>query len=277
MANRDPEKAIRNADNYPLFLESQFLHWEGDQCIVLNPESNYAPGMVTFHDSIYCFYKGKNSNTLYFLTYNGASWKKNEKIKDQPGVSFSPGTNTTPSPVVFHNCIYLFYKGDSSVSPHSFYCSKIAAASNNKITPKSNQAPSAAVLGNKIYVVYKSDSNNDLFYLTFDGTNWEGDRRISSVADFAPKSDKAPTVSTIDNILYITYKGESSNELYQAYYNCGVGLEDGIWYGNQTVSSKSTIHPLTNQPHGVVSLGNYNYCIYKGQKSDQLYFMYQSK
>lgn len=348
LARQSPEDAVRNADNYRIFLEFQFLHWQGNQSIVLNPESNYAPGMVAYQDTIYSFYKGKNSNTLYFMTYNGASWRKNEKIADQPNASMSPGTSTTPSPVVYRNCIYLFYKGGSNnnlyylwfdgtnwrgntkindsdpktdaapsavffnnriyvffkgsgnnhlyyltceynsdwIVQHSFFSQKIADAPNSNISPRSDCAPSAAVLGDKIYVVYKSDSGNDLFYLTFDGTKWEGDKQISKCSDLTPKTDKAPTVSAVDDMLYITYKGENSNNMYQMYYNRGTGLkdlensessEDGIWYGNQTVASVSTIEPLTNQPYGVVSLGNYNYSIYKGQKSDQLYFMYQSK
>lgn len=266
--------------------------WRKNEKIADQPNTSMSPGTsttpspVVYRNCIYLFYKGGSNNNLYYLWFDGTNWKGNTKISDS-----DPKTDAAPSAVFFNNRIYVFFKGSGNnnlyyltceynrdwVVQHSFYSQKIADAPNSNISPRSDCAPSAAVLGDKIYVVYKSDSGNDLFYLTFDGTNWEGDKRISQFSDFAPKTDKAPTVSAVDDMLYITYKGESSNSMYQMYYNRGTGLEDGIWYGNQTVASVSTIEPLTNQPYGVVSLGNYNYSIYKGQKSDQLYFMYQSK
>lgn len=200
------------------------VNWRGNVPIKnqlggIAPESNMAPCAVTYGDLIYLIYKGANSDELYVATFNGLSWKSNQRIAEMPG-GITPESNFPPTATVWRNRLYLFYKGAHSNDLYqAFFNSKYWTGNQrirdiSDINPQSDQSPAAGILGEQILMVYKGGNSSNLYYSVLDINGWSGNKKIST-ENGTPKSSKSPGLALLGDTLYIVYKGESKPNLFQ--------------------------------------------------------------
>lgn len=245
-------KGASSDDLYAAFYDDR--SWFGNVEIKKYPnsldvQSNYNPGVALFLGRLYYIYKGKSSNTLYSMSFDGQTWFGNLAIKDQPG-GISPDSNYNPGVAVFNNKLYIIYKGSGSNTLYSAYFDGTKWYGNTKISdqpgkidPQSNYSPGVAVFNNKLFMVYKGSDNNMLYSAYYDGTTWFGNKAIKDQpGGINPQTNQSPAVVIFNNRLYLIYKGYNNNVLYTAYF-------DGTtWFGDT---------PIVNQPGGVDAKSNY--------------------
>ncbi|HVP53731.1 MAG TPA: metallophosphoesterase [Candidatus Eisenbacteria bacterium] len=249
--------------------------WTGNDPISIppnDPESNFGPSLAVFTDGyLYMAYKGAHSNNLYLAWFDGTTWYGNQQISTSNG---APESNYSPALAVFNGYLYMVYKGAHSNSLYlawfdgtTWYGNQQISTSNG--SPESNYAPALAVFNGLLYMIYKGESSNTLYFAWFDGTTWYGNQQIS-IPNNDPESNYSPAAAVYaappnyTPMLYITYKGESSNTLYCAWF-------DGTtWYGNQAIST-SNGSPESNYCPWMAALGDRLIMIYKGESSNTIY------
>lgn len=264
------------------FLNSEMLSapvifnnytWVGNKKISdlssIDPKSNYNPGAATLNGKMYIVYKGESSDNLYQATLNGTSWSGNKKISDT--YSIDPKSNRSPAMATYKNQIIMVYKGASSNNLYwaqfngSSWSGNKKISDTSKIDPKSNATPALAVYNNKLYMVYKGESSNNLYVAEFDGSTWSGNRKISDISNIDPKSNQTPGLGVHKDKLYLIYKGESSNDLYQATF-------DGTtWTGNVKIKDISQISPESNYGPALAPINNRLIMVYKGAHTNNIY------
>ncbi|HEX2255048.1 MAG TPA: hypothetical protein VHQ65_17410, partial [Thermoanaerobaculia bacterium] len=118
-----------------------------------------------------------------------------------------------------------------------------------------------------LMLVYKGKSSEDLYTASFDGRSWHGNTKIrDEPGHLAPQSDRGPGVAVYNNWLYLLYKGDSSNDLYTAWW-------DGKrWNGNLKISDqRGGVNPQSNRGPNLAVYKGLLFTVYKGGSHDDLY------
>jgi len=268
-----PPLSLLNTEKFSAPTNYFNYTWEGNKKISdlssINPESNYNPGAASLNGKMYIVYKGKSSDNLYQATLNGTSWSGNKKISDTSKID--PKSNHSPALATYRNEIIMVYKGASSNNIYwarfdgSTWTGNKKISDTSKIDPKSNLSPALAAYNNKLYMVYKGESTNNLYVAEFDGTTWTGNKKIKDISNIDPKSNEPVGLGVYNNKLYMVYKGESTNDLYQATF-------DGTtWSGNTKIKDLSTISPESNYGPALAPIGDRLIMVYKGAHSNNIY------
>ena len=203
-------------------------YWTGNQKIAdmpggISPESNYTPALSVFQGYLYMAYKGAHSNELYLSWFDGESWRGNQKIADMPG-DISPESNYGPAIAVYDDALWMIFKGAHS---NELYQAEYNGSwsGNQKISdmpgginPESNYTPALARFLEDLFLIYKGAHSNEIYQATWDGTTWTGNARISDVSAINPQTDRSPAFSPFNDQLYMTYKGASTDNIYEAQY-----------------------------------------------------------
>lgn len=118
-------------------------------------------------------------------------------------------------------------------------------------TPSSNYNAAICGYGSSVWVIFKARHSNHLMWAAYNTVTklWSGNLDIEDKRGIMakPKSDRPPGIAVFENSMYITYKGEGSNDIYQAM------LTDQAWSGNKPIYQSSDIAPTTDQPPGMTT------------------------
>lgn len=171
----------------------------------------------------------------------------------------------------------IIYKGAHSDTLYTAFFDGSAWHGNTKIedqpggiSPESNYNPGVTVFNNWLYLIYKGAHSNTLYSCWYDGTKWNGNIKISDqLGKISPESNYCPNAIVYKGLLFIVYKGASSNALYSAWF-------DGTtWFGNKKISSQpGDITPESDHNPGLAVFNDKLYIIYKGVDSDDIYTAY---
>lgn len=201
-------------------------------------------------------------------------WAGNRQIE----VPYSfPKSNSNPGLVSYERDghLYAIYKGESS---NDLYCAKYSRGGwfgNEKITisgasnPKSNYSPNVVDLEYKLYTVYKGESSTDLYFASYDGTVWSGNRTIREAYGRDLQSDFNPGMATYDKKVYIVYRRPGNAALHYSSFD-GTG-----WAEEQEVRVNGIAVASDRNPRLVV-YDDKIYMIFKGQGSNPngVYYAY---
>lgn len=81
-------------------------------------------------------------------------------------------------------------------------------------------SPSAAVYKGKMYVVYNGSGGDGLYFVTYDGTNWTGPTKLSSlIKGVGVADDSSPSAVVANGLLYIFYNGAGNDGTYYITYD----------------------------------------------------------
>jgi hypothetical protein len=118
-------------------------------------------------------------------------------------------------------------------------------------TPQSNYGPALCGYGSSVWVVFKARHSNNLMWCAYNVVTklWTGNQDIEDKRGIMkkPKSDKPPGIAVFDNSMYITYKAEDHNDIYQAM------LTDQAWSGNKPIYDSSDIAPESDTTPGMAA------------------------
>ncbi|WP_310832170.1 phosphatidylinositol-specific phospholipase C domain-containing protein [Paenibacillus pedocola] len=186
----------------------------------ISPNSNVSPALVTFRDKLYMVFKGAHSNDLCQAVFDGNQWAGNVKISSISRIT--PESTCTPALAVFGDKLYMVYKGAHSndlcqaIFDGSEWTGNVSISSISDISPQSDSSPALTAFSDNLYLVYKGANSSDTYQAVFDGSGWMGDVKLSDISDISPASDHRPSLSALDEKLFMVYKGSGSNDIYES-------------------------------------------------------------
>lgn len=168
---------------------------------------------LAFHrGALYAAYKGPNRNEmLYWTRFDGKKWETDKRMGDY--------TSTAgPTLVTFHGNLLMLCKG----SKHDNILYGLFDGSSWKTTDETpfctSTRPSAAVIGDGhreiLVVVWKGvDVGGQLWYSTFDGSNWAP---VQPVPGSAQTIDP-PALATFRGVIYVSWRGNDESIRYMSF------------------------------------------------------------
>lgn len=262
-------------------------NWQGNNKITIDGSTvstDHAPGAAYYNGKIYVAYKEKGGKDLCMARYDGSSWSWGESIKDISDKEIDPKTDKNPAVAAFNGKLYVAYSGSSSTS--MYICSYDGSnwKGNKKMETsggdsfRCDEGPALAVYNNLLYCCWQGNASQKLYEATYDGNGdfwdtWENYKQIQDSRGIknTPRTNKYPTLVPFDGKLFLFYKGNHSNKIYQMF------LKDSAWkedlpiavlsnydiQSNQAVGAGLYTDPSTNKQQIVM--------VYKDAKSNDLY------
>ena len=237
-------------------------------------ETKFNPGAVVYNGLLYIFFE--SNNNICYAYFDGKNWggQTTRTLIDPYKIQRSP--NIT----VYNNRIYCVYKSTNSNDYYYFYYDENYFSTPRKVTVTSGNLhsdcnPGLAVHDNMLHIVYKEANSYMLRYASFNGTDWNENKKISDVSKISPKSDYSPRISAINDIVYIPYKDPDTNDMYHSYMYFDPVINKLMFTGNEKVSDNSDISPKTSCEHSVIEYNNNIYMVYKNDNSNDLYYAWQ--
>lgn len=263
----------------------------------INPCTDHAPAAAMFGKYIFAAYKGEGNHNIAMTTFDGSNWAGDNVIECP---NSWPQTDDGPALCVFNNTLYMVYRGTGDENDRLWMAwleddtkidgtdwqgdvsvNSLLASGVSEVKTDYHQA-SLAVFpyqGNDaLWVAYQN--NSDFYMAVYQNGQFVYNSKVNDMeGDISPESDTNPCISTYymrsleQDVLYMTYKGRHSNDLYYAYW-------DGTtWTGNEEINipiSIPIIHP--QQPKTdvcPVTIPRFKglHMFYKGGGSDTMYKM----
>jgi len=235
--------------------------------------STEGPTAAMYREQLLMVYKDSGNDDMWLAVCDPQSdtWFSNQKIKDMTGGgSLDATTNKSPAAAVFNDQLYVVWKsgGSNAIQCATWDGMTWAGGGTISITdadPETNNSPYLAVYKGVLYLVYKYEGNDRIRCATYVSA-WTGGGEIE-VDDNTdkpyPETDKRPALVEYGGLLYLMYKGEGSNELYQTTY-------DGAnWSGNVKIKNDAESYdPKSNEGPGLSRFAGDIYMPYKGESDD---------
>jgi hypothetical protein len=198
--------------------------WAGNNRISdlsdINPKTATSPALAVFNNLLYVLYRGEDEPDIYLTTFNGSKWSGNKKISDLSDID--PRTETSPGVAVFNGRLYMLYRGHDSEDIYLTTHDGMSWAGNKKISdisnlsPRTSISPGVSVFNNALYVLYRGENESDIYQMTFDGTSWNGNVKLSQISPISPKTDDFPGLGAYNSRIYMLYRGEDEADIYQS-------------------------------------------------------------
>ncbi len=128
-----------------------------------------------------------------------------------------------------------------------------------------NYSPSQNNIGMLFLDFYETTNVVDLAIAYSNDTTYEWADTKIVVAQKELQSTEGPAVTVYQNQLYMLYKGQSSDDIWQAVYDPASG-----WISNQKIKDLSSIAPKTNKSPSVAAQGDSLYLVYKDNDSNDI-------
>lgn len=97
--------------------------WSGNQEVPSvnggTPASNASPGMVAFNGQLWAIFTGANTETLYYLNYDGSDWYGNAPIPQIGGST--PSSAQSAGVTVFNNQLWAIFPGTTGALNSVYY------------------------------------------------------------------------------------------------------------------------------------------------------------
>jgi hypothetical protein len=202
-----------SGNNYLYHMYFDGKQWMGDYRIQVAgstgyPQTNHGVCLVEFNGKLYVVYKGKSDEDLRWMSYDGAVWNGDWKIRDTGSTQINPKTNgSNPGMVVYNRTLYIFYKGTRS---NTIYLSTFdgknwagnESINHNGFKPETTECPTAFVYGadsqgngGVLQLIYKGTSTH-LYSAQYSAGTWSGNQRIevktSDGRTEVPESTQSP-------------------------------------------------------------------------------------
>lgn len=246
-----------------------------DQNGSVSPKSGDAVTTSSFKNLFYIFYKGSgNSEDIFVTMFNGIEWTGDKKINDLPG-GIAPRTNYGPASIVYKDTLHLIYIGtDNRFNDTTFDGTSWSEINIIKIGegyPKTNHGVNAVVFADRIFIVYKGESDEELRWMSYNGSKWEGDKKISETGDkrIYPKTNGSnPGIVSYNGMLNIFYKGiGSEDKIYTA------SFDGASWSGNTILEITGQDPRSSEAPRAFAydENGPVLRIVYKGKNTGGLY------
>lgn len=226
-------------------------------------------------NSAYMFYKGSGPDTFIYVAHSpdsnladGSAWG---------ATPLNPGINTSDAPaaVSFNGSPYVFYKGSGGDSriyvaqpPTGSDILNGPAWSANPLNPAINTstAPAVAAFNGALYMLYKGSGGDTNVYIgrstantVGDGSSWSANRLNPAI-----NTSAAPAVATLNQQLYMLYKGSGGDTNIYIASSTGGDIFDGSTW------SATRLNPAINTSvaPGIVVFNGTLYMFYKGSGND---------
>jgi hypothetical protein len=200
-------------------------------------QSDTGPRLRVFHRGY------EESQEIWCSVYTEPIWELDKRTYAFPAM-------TSLSAVTFNGQLYCLMQAGGELSMATM--SKSGVATGNTVIPGTgaSESPSAVVFDNRLYCFHQGHGENgELWYNTFDGSNWSGDVHVPGTGMSA-----SPSAVVFNNRLYCFHQGYGKNG--ELWFNTFDGRR---WSGDVRVPGTST----SEGPSAVV-YGGRVYCFHQG-------------
>lgn len=257
--------------------------WNGGSPVAIDgvtAQTGFSTAVVTWRDKIHVAYTGTGdqSTTVLSMTFDGKAWSGNTPMTARGNVPIN--SRTTPSFAVWNDTLYMAFAGVGN--DHSIYITSmgpeetewavpvpIPIIAGQSQQPLTQATPALAVYDGLLRVLFIGWNSEDIYWVTYDGTAWEGNVPIAVANNSGspnPQTNYGPSAIEFDGILWLIYKGQGSDTLYASTYT-------NEWKGNQPFSKFAHLSPQTNYNPGLAIYQDGLVVIYKGEGSNTIYSM----
>lgn len=279
-------KGASSNDLYHVWMDSSG-NWQGNNKIQVDGESlqtDKAPAAAYFNGKIYVAYKEKGGKDLCMLRYDGSNWSWGESIKDISDKDIDPKTAQNPAVATYNGKLYVAYAGSGTTK--MYICAYDGSTwSGNKEMKSSDddqfrcdQGPALAPYNGYLYCCWQGNGTEKMYQATYDGSgdfwdSWKNYKQIvaSRGVKNTPRTNKYPTLVPYSDKLYLFYKGNHSNKIYQMF------LTEQAWKENVSIGALGKFDIESNEEPGAGLYTNPDsgdseiVMVYKSADSDDMY------
>ena len=225
-------------------------------------ESSVGPSLaVGPGGTLYAAWKGSGSDQqLYFSSFNGSSWAAQAQI---PGVASSVGPSLAGAPGA---TLYAAWKGTGSDQQLYFSSFDGSSWAPQAQIPgrRSPVGPSLAVSGAfvvdpPLYAAWTgTDSDEQLWYSSFNGSNWAPQAQIPGESSAGPSLAWFVNAAAGSELLYAAWKGSDGDQ--RLYFS---SFDGSNWAPQAQIPGASSAGPSLATFHGLL------YAVWQGSDGDQ--------
>ena len=256
-------------------------NWSGNQPVQVDGTTlttDKAPAATIFQGDIYLVYKKDGgSNHVKVAKFDGTTWYWGNSIDTLSNGDIDPSTSHNPAAAVLNDVLYIAYSGNGTDRMYLCWYNGTTWDGNKKIESNGNQlrcdeGPALAPYNGLLYLCWQGNVSQELYQATWDGEgnpakDWENYDNIKAsrgVKD-QPRTNKYPTLVPFDGKLFLWYKGNHSDKIYQMF------LKDQAWKENVTINSLSDKDIQSDE---AVGAGTYTP---PNSRKEQVVMVYKSK
>lgn len=251
MADAHPDRAVKNADSYEFFLESQFLNrmtekiWDGTEDAA---KLEYGgPAVAVKDELVYLFYTDQAKNMKFSVYHeNTQNYDSVKAVVDEQGNALRADGH--PVAVFYNDKLYLFFVMDKKMMMCHYLGDRFTVP--DIVVTKCGETAAPAYLSKpviyneRINFVYRKENTEDkekglgIYHLAGDGEEWEAEKEVggSPVENYFHYN---PAMCVYKKRLYLFYQtaqGDRADQqkLYYAYYD----KENKIWHMNRSIENE---------------------------------------
>lgn len=120
----------------------------------------------------------------------------------------------------------------------------------------SKATPALAEFGGRLHMVHLGDSSNDIWWSTYDGTNWTENRKIPD-----QKSKATPALAAFGNRLHMVHLGDSSNNIWWSWF------EGDSWFPNLKIPNQQS-----KAAPALAAFGGRLHMVHLGDSSNEIWY-----
>lgn len=192
---------------------------------------------------------------LYLVCSIQAQWQPDQRLTNNPGISYLSYNNAHP--VVSKNDTIIVFFSDNRIMNNEIYCKWSYDGGNTwkndqrlTFSPENSICPSSAIFGSYIHVVWYDwrDGNDEIYYkrTTNHGAGWDPDIRMTVAAGYSG----TPSLSLNGPVLHLTWedKRDGNSEIYyKRSTNNGSSWESEIRLTNSAGTSSAPSIAVSGQ------------------------------
>jgi hypothetical protein len=224
----------------------------------LGGNTGAAPAMTETEDNLMAVWKGEGEdNRIFYSIYTiSRDWWWSEQL--QLG---NYETSSAPAVATFGSKVYAAWKGASSSMCYSVYDFDTNNWSGQQVVPNvaTSAGPALASLGDKLYMAWKGESDEKLFYTSFDGNSWDGQKTIGG------NTSNGVALAYFEPMLWAAWKGEEGDN--RIYYSC---FDGNTWQAQQHLTCAGGTSAVPAMCEGnILYTGLVLFFFWKGESDDQ--------
>lgn len=258
------------------------MEWSGNNvitCSGVQLASDEGPTAAMYKGQLHMLYKDKSKSDMWMAIYDPPTdtWISNQRVADmRGGAALGAATDKSPAAAIFNEQLYVVWKSSSGNAIRCAYWNGLSWGGGAAITipapgqnPVTDNSPYLAHYKGTLHLVYKYNGSNDIHWATLSSKNftWSGGAKIE-VADNSkekvPGTNVRPALVEYGGILYMLYKGDSSN-LWQSTFN-------GTWWsGNNKIKNDDADYdPKSVQGPGLSRFAGDIYMAYRDTETNDM-------
>jgi hypothetical protein len=242
--------------------------WSNTTRLTNDQAADGGPRLVVYNGLLYLFFHSTMDDPardIYYMTFDGSSWSNPVRAVQNEGIDDFCGA------AVYNGTLYLAWTSNRSGNFDIYYKTYDGSNWSGEVQlttdPASDLHPALEAFEGKLFMEWHSDgynaSNWEIFYKTFDGTNWSDPIQLTT----NPSINEGPgSLEVVGDSLYLSFSSSRDGNK-QIYYDI---FQYGQWCGEKRL----TFSNATEWHSSLTFYGGKLYAFFESDRegNSQLYY-----